>query len=159
MLSGWPSAFFVFHLSSLRQGISYLLLLLVLSPVQVCDSFSTGIKITLILVRCRPGTPSDRWDALVNILVSCVLNSFRLNKASLSETVEEIGARMGIAFALSGTLKLISNYDSWSTYLRSRCTFLYEIAFILGYRASNLNHSATPISGALLTTDYHWEWV
>ncbi|KAJ3575666.1 hypothetical protein NP233_g943 [Leucocoprinus birnbaumii] len=43
--------------------------------------------------------------------------------ASLSERVEEIGARMGVAFALSGFAALF----------------------------------ATPVSGALLTADYHWD--
>lgn len=88
----------------------------------------------------------------MSMSVSCVLNLFYLNKASLSDTVEEIGARRGITFAFSDMPRLISDYNLWSTYLRNRPTFLYGMVCILGYRSSSLNDSATPIAGTLLTT-------
>jgi len=47
----------------------------------------------------------------MSMSVSCVSNLFYLNKASLSDTVEEIGARRGITFAFSDMPRLISDYN------------------------------------------------
>ena len=55
----------------------------------------------------------------------------------------------GITFAFSGTPKLISDYNLWSTYLKSRPTFLYGMVCVLGYRSSSLNDSVTSMAGAL----------
>jgi len=88
-----------------------------MSPAQVC--VGSLLRMILILIRCRPGSPSDRCDALVDM---SVLNSFYLNKASLSETVAKIGARIGITFAFSGTLELMTGATP---------IFLYEMVCIV----------------------------
>jgi len=122
--SGWPSAFFAFHLSSLRQDTPYLLFLSVSSPVQVCISLLVK-KLRLFWLDVALVPPAIGRTSRKDISFMCA-EFFLPPKASLSETVEEIGARMGIAFALSGALNLRTaiKLQLMTTYLRSRCTIL-----------------------------------